>query len=83
VIAIAGRPNAGKSTLFNRLLRRRQAIVAETPGVTRDENRAAFTRDGRRFELVDTGGIEEKALAPGLAERVQERSLAVCAARTS
>jgi GTPase len=76
VVAIAGRPNAGKSTLFNRILRRRRAIVAETPGVTRDENRATLVREGRRFELVDTGGIEETALASGLAERVQARSLA-------
>jgi GTP-binding protein len=77
VIAIAGRPNAGKSTLFNRLLRRRRAIVDETPGVTRDENRAEVVREGRRYELVDTGGIEELSPGPGLSERVQRRSLDV------
>jgi len=75
VVAIAGRPNAGKSTLFNRLLRRRHAIVDQTPGVTRDENRARLVRGGRPFDLVDTGGIEEVAPGPGLAERVQARSL--------
>ena len=79
VVAIAGRPNAGKSTLFNRLLRRRRAIVADEPGVTRDENRAETVRDGRRYELVDTGGIEETAPRENLAGRVHERSLAALA----
>ncbi|MCP4907765.1 MAG: GTP-binding protein, partial [bacterium] len=59
VVAIAGRPNAGKSTLFNRLLGRRHAIVHETAGVTRDENRAFFEREGHDYEMVDTGGIEQ------------------------
>jgi GTP-binding protein len=76
VAAISGRPNAGKSTLFNRLLRRRQAIVHDTPGVTRDENRAELERDGRRIELVDTGGIEEMAEG-ALGERVQRRTYEV------
>ena len=75
VIAIAGRPNAGKSTLFNLLFGRRLAIVDDTPGVTRDANRAVLVRDGRNWEMVDTGGIEERALGSGLAERVQEKSL--------
>jgi len=74
-IAIAGRPNAGKSTLFNRLLRRQKAIVHDSPGVTRDENRGFVTRDGRRFEIVDTGGIEEQAESGQLAGRVHARSL--------
>jgi GTP-binding protein len=76
VVAIAGRPNAGKSTLFNRLFGRRLAIVDDMPGVTRDANRATLAYDGRNWEFVDTGGIEEQALGQGLAERVQERSLA-------
>lgn len=75
VVAIAGRPNAGKSTLFNRLLRRQKAIVHDSPGVTRDENRAVVRRDGRRFEIVDTGGIEEQAETGRLAGRVHARSL--------
>jgi GTP-binding protein len=79
VIAIAGRPNAGKSTLFNRLLRRQKAIVHDSPGVTRDENRGSLTRDGRRFEIVDTGGIEDQAEPGQLAARVHERSLATIA----
>jgi len=76
VIAIAGRPNAGKSTLFNRLLRRQKAIVHDSPGVTRDENRAVLERDGRRYEIVDTGGIEEQSEPGQLAARVHTRSLA-------
>ncbi|MFM8409598.1 MAG: ribosome biogenesis GTPase Der, partial [Alphaproteobacteria bacterium] len=75
VVAIAGRPNAGKSTLFNRLFGRRLAIVDDTPGVTRDANRAVLEHGGRRWEMVDTGGIEETALGSGLAERVQAKSL--------
>lgn len=76
VVAIAGRPNAGKSTLFNRLLRRRKAIVHDSPGVTRDENRGFVEHGGRRFEIVDTGGIEERPEHARLAARVHERSLA-------
>ncbi len=74
VVAISGRPNAGKSTLFNRLLKRKKAIVHDSPGVTRDENRAALERDGRTIELVDTGGIEEDPLQGGLGRRVHDRT---------
>lgn len=76
-IVIAGRPNAGKSTLFNRLLRRRKAIVDPTPGVTRDENRAEVVREGQRFEIIDTGGIEAGDLSEAIAARVHARSEAV------
>ncbi len=79
VVAITGRPNAGKSTLFNRLLKRRQAIVHDSPGVTRDENRAEMERDGRPIELVDTGGIEEAPLRGGLGERIHNRTYVVLA----
>ena len=58
VVAIIGRPNVGKSTLFNRLVRRRQAIVDDQAGVTRDRQYAVAEWDGVPFTIVDTGGFD-------------------------
>ena len=71
-VAIVGRPNVGKSTLINRIVGRREAIVEERPGVTRDRKEVEAEWDGRRFVLVDTGGW----LASGnsLDDKVSEQS---------
>ena len=72
VVAIVGRPNVGKSTFVNRVLRRREAVVEDTPGVTRD--RVAYDAEwaGRRFTLLDTGGWEIGA--EGIHLRVAEQA---------
>ncbi|MDT8368353.1 MAG: ribosome biogenesis GTPase Der [Longimicrobiales bacterium] len=74
VVAVVGRPNVGKSTLFNRILGRRLAIVDDRPGVTRDRNFARAEWAGRRFFLVDTGGIIEKSDQP-LDGQVREQAM--------
>ncbi len=58
VIALVGRPNVGKSTLFNRLTRTRDALVADFPGLTRDRKYGQANYDGYEFIVVDTGGID-------------------------
>ena len=58
-VVIAGRPNVGKSTLFNKLVGRRQAIVSDTPGVTRDRKEGEAMLRGRQVRLIDTAGLEE------------------------
>ena len=61
VLAVVGRPNVGKSTLVNRLIGRREAVVQDVPGVTRDRVSYDALWNGRRFTLVDTGGWEPDA----------------------
>ncbi|MBI3246106.1 MAG: ribosome biogenesis GTPase Der [Deltaproteobacteria bacterium] len=73
VVAIVGRPNVGKSTFFNRLIRQRKAVVDNTPGVTRDRNFAQAIWDDIPFLLVDTGGIDLTE-TNGLVGHVQEQT---------
>ena len=60
IIAIVGRPNVGKSTLFNKLIGERRSIVEDTPGVTRDRIYGETEWCGRKLSIIDTGGIEPK-----------------------
>ncbi|MBN1885656.1 MAG: ribosome biogenesis GTPase Der [Candidatus Krumholzibacteriota bacterium] len=73
VVAIVGKPNSGKSTLFNRIVGSRLAIVHETPGVTRDTMQVRADWNGRAFDLVDTGGFaeaHEDPLQPQISDRI-------------
>ncbi len=74
VIAIAGRPNVGKSSLFNRLSRTKYALVDDRPGVTRDRIQAPISYNGKPLILLDTGGFEDIGQDPLLREvRAQVR----------
>ena len=73
LVALIGRPNVGKSTLFNRLTRRRDALVDPTPGVTRDRHYATVRWDDHPFILVDTGGIDDED--DTIANRIRHQAL--------
>lgn len=84
VVTIVGRPNVGKSTLFNRIIGRREAIVDDQPGVTRDRKYARAEWNGREFILVDTGGyvpgsdeLIEKAIFRQVQQAIQESDLVI------
>jgi GTP-binding protein len=77
-VAILGRPNVGKSTLFNRIVGGRRALVDGRPGVTRDRIEAAAEWAGRRFVLIDTGGFEASSDL-GLPEKIRTQSLRAAA----
>ena len=77
IVAVVGRPNVGKSTLFNKLCGQRLAIVEDTPGITRDRIFANCEWSGHEFLLVDTGGIEPKATEGILAHMREQAQIAI------
>ena len=76
LVAIVGRPNVGKSTLFNRLVGAKKAIVLDTPGVTRDRHYGTARWGGPPFDVVDTGGFELGAESTTISEQMREQALA-------
>ncbi|MCQ2405231.1 MAG: ribosome biogenesis GTPase Der [Clostridia bacterium] len=77
IVAVVGRPNVGKSTLFNKLIGQRLAIVKDTPGVTRDRIFAPCEWGGRQFLLADTGGIEPRTDEMMLSKMREQAQLAI------
>ena len=80
VVAVVGRPNVGKSTLFNKLIGERRSIVLDTPGVTRDRIYATCEWNDRKFMLVDTGGIEPKSDDTILSQMRRQAEMAIASA---
>lgn len=80
VLALLGRPNVGKSTLFNRLTRTRDAIVADFPGLTRDRQYGRAKFDGKAFIVIDTGGFEPRATQGIVTEMARQTEQAVAEA---
>ena len=74
VLAIVGRPNVGKSTIFNQITRTRQALVADLPGLTRDRQYGEAQFEEREFIVIDTGGIGEEEAAIDAHMRAQSQT---------
>ncbi len=81
IVAIVGRPNVGKSTLFNKIVGKRLSIVEDTPGVTRDRIFGDAEWCGRKFSLVDTGGIEPASKDVILAQMREQAQIAIDSAQ--
>ncbi len=79
IVAVVGRPNVGKSTLVNRIIQRRDAIVHESRGVTRDRSYHEADWNGRDFVLIDTGGIESLSSTDPFAGSIRAQAEAACA----
>ncbi|HKK95927.1 MAG TPA: ribosome biogenesis GTPase Der [Anaerovoracaceae bacterium] len=77
VLAVVGRPNVGKSTFFNKIVGKRIAIVADTPGVTRDRIYAEAEWNGVEFAIIDTGGIEPNTSDPILSQMREQAQIAM------
>jgi len=77
VVAIIGRANVGKSTLFNRLVRRKKAVIDDLPGLTRDRNYSEVTWEGKDFILIDTGGFEPLSPQDLFAQIREQTQLAI------
>ena len=77
IVAVVGRPNVGKSTLFNKLVGKRLSIVEDTPGVTRDRIYSKCEWRNREFMIVDTGGIEPASDDVILAQMRRQAQVAI------
>jgi GTPase len=75
LVAVVGRPNVGKSTLFNRLVGGRPALVHDTPGLTRDRRYGEVDYFGRKFRLVDTGGLDPEAESSVIGAGIHRQAL--------
>lgn len=80
VVAVVGRPNVGKSTLFNYIIGQRIAIVEDTPGVTRDRIYAEGEWRSTKFDLIDTGGIEENSNDTFAEKMIEQVNIAISTA---
>ena len=80
IVAVVGRPNVGKSTLFNKIIGQRRSIVEDTPGVTRDRIYAEAEWNSRKFIMIDTGGIEPKSDDTILKQMKRQAELAIATA---